>query len=545
MSRLVKIGYGVCCAAIVVMYFFMRTTFRLDIRQREDATGYITVQDYRAETVPDSAAEQGQLTRCTFVLDGCSSVDRTLVFTAYHQNVTVKIDGESVYSLRADGRNFFGRTPGCVWNYIGIREEDLGKTVEVELEPVYKSSMDIVPTFYLGSKSDICRDRIYRDLPALILGVIAVLLGIAFVAYIIYNRKNTEVDRNLLMLGLFSAQVGLWKITDLDGTHMLLHQSVVLSYVPYFMLMLIAIPFTFFIKSLHSSSEKLSWYIPCFFCLGSAVVQLGLQLFRIADLREMLWLTHLSLFILCVVDGVLIVQEILKKGWSGRLKRNVGCIGLCFLGLILDMCAYYISGGTRQTVLGMLGFMTYNVVLGVYSIRDAKALMDIGMQARKLENKAYHDQLTGLNNRTAFADFTGAEEFQPEKCIAVMFDLNNLKSCNDTRGHEFGDRYICESARIISDCFSDLGHCYRMGGDEFCALVQGCSLRECEKRVTRVEQLAEEYNKTHGDIRIEIACGYEVYDRRIDYDINDTLRRADKMMYEKKFSMKHQDCSAM
>lgn len=545
MSRFVKISYVICSAVMIMMFLFMLGSFRLDIRQREDTSGYVTVKNCSTEVVQDSTAELGQLLRCTFVPDGQNVTDRTLAFSGYHQNVEVRIDGEIVYRMRADKRNAFGRTPGCEWNFITIRDEDLGKTVEIDLEPVYKSSMDIVPDFLLGSKYDICRDKIRRDLPALILGGISVCLGLVFVAYIIYNRKNTEVDRNLLMLGLFSIQVGVWKITDLDAIHILLPRSVAVTYVPYFTLMLIVIPFTFFIKSLHSSSEKLIWYIPCLFCLGSAVVQLGLQLLKIADLREMLWLTHASLFILCVVDVFLIVREIVTRGWSRRLKINVSCIVLCFLGLILDMGVYYISRGTAQTALGLLSFTTYNVVLGVYSVRDAKALMAIGMQAKKLENKAFHDQLTGLNNRTAFADYIGAEEFEAEKCVVVMFDLNNLKHYNDTFGHELGDRYICESARIINECFSDLGSCYRMGGDEFCALIHGCSLKECEKRIARIEKLAGEYNKTHEDIRIGIACGYEIYDRRIDYDINDTLRRADKMMYEKKFRMKHQDCSAM
>lgn len=545
MSRFVKISYAICSILLVVIFFHMMGTFRLDIRQRDDASGYIVVNDLSTEVVQDSTAEQGQLLRCTLVLDTQDVADRTLAFYAYHQNVEVRIDGETVYHMRADARNPFGRTPGCVWNFITIRDEDLGKTVEVELEPVYKSSMDIVPDFLLGSKYDICRDKIAKDLPALILGCVAVGLGLAFAGYIIYNRKNTEVDRNLLMLGLFSIQVGIWKITDVDAIHILLAQYIVVSYVPYFALMLVVIPFTFFIKSLHSTSEKPAWFIPCIFCIGSAVVQCGLQLSGIADFREMLWLTHLSLFILCVVDVILIVKEIVTRGWSKRLKINISCIALCFLGLILDMGVYYISKGTTQTVLGLLGFTTYNVVLGVYSVKDAKALMAIGMQAKKLENKAYHDQLTGLYNRTAFADFISADEFEPEKCVVVMFDLNNLKYYNDTFGHDLGDRYICESARIINDSLSDLGHCYRMGGDEFCALIHGCSLKECEKRAELIEKLAMEYNKTHEDVRIGIACGYEVYDRRIDYDINDTLRRADKMMYEKKFKMKHQDCSAM
>ncbi|MCM1057844.1 MAG: GGDEF domain-containing protein [Firmicutes bacterium] len=541
MRRFVKIGYFIGSFVVIALFIFMLNTFKLDVQQREVASRYAVLKELSVETVQDDTAQLGQLLRCTFVLDGEDTVDRTLAFSAYHQNVKVWIDGEAVYQLRADQGNAFGRTPGCEWHFIPISGEDIGKTVEVELEPVYKSSLEIIPDFLLGSRYDICRDEIMKALPALILAIISVILGLAFVAYVIYNRKNTEIDRSLLMLGLFSVQVGLWKITDLDAVHILFPQSIALSYAPYFTLMLVVIPFSFFIKSLHSSSEKIGWYIPCVFCLGSAVVQLGLQLLRIADLRETLWLTHSSLFILCAVDVCLIVREIAARGWSRRLKINVGCIALCFLGLILDMGVYYISRGTTQSFLGLLGFTTYNVVLGVYSVKDAKALMAIGMQAKKLENKAFHDQLTGLNNRTAFAEFIAAESFEPDKCVVIMFDLNNLKHCNDTFGHEAGDKYICESAGIIRECFADLGPCYRMGGDEFCALLKGCSLRECEKRIERLGKLAGEYNKTHEDIRIGIACGYEIYDRRIDYDINDTLRRADKMMYEKKFSMKHQN----
>lgn len=538
MSRFVKISYTVCCVVIVIMYLVMQGTFRLDICQREQQNGYGGVQDCTVEILQDGTAEMGQRIRCSFVPLQEAYVGQSLAFASYHQNVVVRIDGENVYSMKPDRRNAFGRTPGCTWNFITIKAEDLGKLVEVEVEPVYKGAVDMVPELLLGSKYDICRDKIFHDLPALILGAVAVLLGLAFVAYILCNWMNTEVDKSLMMLGLFSIQVGLWKISDVDALHILFPNQIVLSYVPYFTLMVVVIPFSFFIKSLHCSGEKRGWYIPCFFSLGSAALQIVLQLLGIADLREMLWLTHLSLAILCAVDAVLIVKEIVTRGWNKRLKRNVFCIALCFVGLLLDLGVYYISRGTTQTVLGMLGFTTYNVVLGIQSIKDARALMDIGMQAKKLENKAYHDQLTGLHNRTAFADLTSAEEFEAEKCIVVMCDLNNLKRCNDTLGHEFGDKYICESARIINECFSDLGTCYRMGGDEFCVLLPGCSLRECKKRVEYVERLAGEYNKTHEDIRIGIACGYELYDKRIDYDINDTLRRADKMMYEKKFSMK-------
>lgn len=75
--------------------------------------------------------------------------------------------------------------------------------------------------------------------------------------------------------------------------------------------------------------------------------------------------------------------------------------------------------------------------------------MEIGSQAKAFEEMAYHDQLTGLFNRTAYAEYTGSSNFKPEGHIIVMFDLNNLKQCNDSLGHDHGDSYIIESARLI------------------------------------------------------------------------------------------------
>lgn len=239
MRRFVKLGYVVCSVVLAVIFLFMLGTFRLDIRQRENSAGYITLKNCRTEEIQDSGARLGQLLRCTFVLDRQNITDETLVFQAYHQNVTVRIDGETVYRMQADQGNSFGSTPGCVWNFIAIQSEDRGRTVEVDLEPVYRSSMDIIPEFFLGSKYEICRDKILKDLPSLILGVIAVILGLVYAAFILYNRKNTEVDKSLLMLGLFSIQIGLWKIADVDAIHILFPRSIAVSYLPYFSLMLL------------------------------------------------------------------------------------------------------------------------------------------------------------------------------------------------------------------------------------------------------------------------------------------------------------------
>ena len=48
----------------------------------------------------------------------------------------------------------------------------------------------------------------------------------------------------------------------------------------------------------------------------------------------------------------------------------------------------------------------------------------------------------------------------------IMCDLNGLKRINDTKGHEAGDRYLCDAAEGMMSCFGEK-QVYRVGGDEF------------------------------------------------------------------------------
>lgn len=215
------------------------------------------------------------------------------------------------------------------------------------------------------------------------------------------------------------------------------------------------------------------------------------------------------------------------------------CMGSCLIGLGADVAIYYISGNFASTNLGMIGFLVYITVLGVMSLKDARRLMAIGMQAKHLEQMAYHDQPTGLYNRAAYADDTQGEGFDPKGIVIFMFDLNNLKYCNDTFGHDKGDLYITSCAQMIQQVFGAFGRCYRVGGDEFCVLLKHKTLQDCETMVLHLKKLTDDWNQSHQEkFTAQIAAGYAMYDKSQDYNISDTRRRADKMMYKDKYLMK-------
>lgn len=540
MKKIIEKVYWIFVIIFALLLVQILVGFHIEIDSRELKNGYTAISDYPVETIPDDSAPLGIRQRYTFIVDESESSFCHLIFYSVHQEIEVTLDGESIYSLVADDDNFYGRTPGNIWNIIQLCEEDNGKEIQIDYIPVYESSVDSLPTIYYGDRYDIMNSVILRNLPAFFLSGIAILAGVFYICFVLYAYKRGTADSNLIMLGAFAILIGLWKLADMEIFSLLVQGNLIAAYLPFFALVLACIPYIVFIRSLHSGREHWVWYVPCVVSYAGMILEIGLQILHIADFRETLILTHISIGSMVLVIVIMMIHEMCKQRFDSRLKRNILCICGCIAGLAIDMVIYYSTNGQGMLLCGMLGFVVYIVVLGISSMQDMRQLIAIGQEARKYEQMAFHDKLTGLYNRTAYADFIGKEEFVAEHTIVAMFDLNNLKKCNDEFGHDQGDIYITTCAKLISDNFADIGNCYRFGGDEFCVLMRGASLAVCKTRVANLYHDVEKENeKQKIGINMAIACGYVLYDKRIDYDIQDTLRRADKMMYKEKYAMKH------
>ena len=97
---------------------------------------------------------------------------------------------------------------------------------------------------------------------------------------------------------------------------------------------------------------------------------------------------------------------------------------------------------------------------------------EIQLQVEKL---AYHDPLTGLNNRRYFMNQLEHQcrlsERSNELAAVLFMDLDHFKMINDTLGHEFGDELLKLVARKTISCLRDSDIPCRLGGDEFTILL--------------------------------------------------------------------------
>ena len=107
-----------------------------------------------------------------------------------------------------------------------------------------------------------------------------------------------------------------------------------------------------------------------------------------------------------------------------------------------------------------------------------RTAMTFGENLRMLRNsqrEALTDALTGLGNRRALMnDLRDALESRAAKQprALILFDLDGFKHYNDSFGHPAGDALLARLGRALEDDVLDHGRAYRLGGDEFCALVE-------------------------------------------------------------------------
>ena len=537
MTRTVKKAYIAIIAFLAVLLVYYLIVYRDKADASESVHGYEILEPYQV-TEREGPDGFGVTQVIRVKADHIADSYCTFLFYSIHQNVSVYRGLDLIYGMKPASKNTMTKTPGCMWNIFMLDESMAGKEIRIELTSVYPGISYKVPEIYFGNRSSIVGNLFAEEAFPLVTSVLLILIGLFFVGYVFFNYKNSEVDKNLGLLGGFAAMSGVWKCSDLSITKYIFLGFPVFSMVPFIALILAVIPCVLFLRELHSTRNEKIWLVPCWVNLGVCCIAIFCQVFSFLDLRQMFFMIVFSILFAVVVVTVMVAVEFKRFGWNAELRKSLLGFVFIVLGVALDLGQYFLSGGRETTDFAIIGFLICVISRGYFTLRESGALIEAGEGTRSLEDLAYHDKMTGCLNRSAFIVDTDPYAVEPDDYVVAVLDLNNLKKCNDTLGHEKGDKYIKDSAKIILSTFGKLGNCYRMGGDEFYCLIPKGGLSACKEQKAVMDKLVEEYNSNSSDITMGIACGYARYDKRMDYDLNATAKRADALMYKNKETMK-------
>ncbi|HEY3276798.1 MAG TPA: PAS domain S-box protein [Syntrophorhabdaceae bacterium] len=157
----------------------------------------------------------------------------------------------------------------------------------------------------------------------------------------------------------------------------------------------------------------------------------------------------------------------------------------------------------------------------------------------KLRTLSIEDELTGLHNRRGFMTLSAqqlkAAQRRKEHMALIFMDLDGLKSINDTRGHQEGDRMLIAAAQVLQNAFRGSDIIGRMGGDEFAVLTPYDTGADAEGLMDRARAAVEEYNGSGAlPYRLSMSLGAALYDPEKPRSLDELIEAADAAMYRDK-----------
>lgn len=204
--------------------------------------------------------------------------------------------------------------------------------------------------------------------------------------------------------------------------------------------------------------------------------------------------------------------------------------------MIRDILSDYTDSATILFVIIIIMFLVYILIAVLSAIGNMKRDKVLENELGKNEQLTYlsvTDELTGLFNRHAYEQdvMSNSERFD-EDFVYLSVDLNGLKVVNDNLGHAAGDALIRGAAECLREATKNYGTCYRIGGDEFVAMIS-----VSEERLTGIiadlEAREAQWVGENGE-RLSLSIGFSEQ-REFSYmDVVQLAKVADQRMYADK-----------
>ncbi|TML99294.1 MAG: diguanylate cyclase [Actinobacteria bacterium] len=184
---------------------------------------------------------------------------------------------------------------------------------------------------------------------------------------------------------------------------------------------------------------------------------------------------------------------------------------------------------SRSHAVDTAGFALASATLVAVIVRMAVTFAENVRILSASRREALTDPLTALGNRRRLLDDLQAVLDSGRPHALIIFDLDGFKRFNDTFGHPAGDALLSRLGERLRDAVAAEGEVYRLGGDEFCALV-----RPGARPVEAIERAAAEALSERGGL---VAVGTSLGTVRVPEEataVSAALQVADERLYAHK-----------
>ncbi|MBR1864209.1 MAG: diguanylate cyclase [Ruminococcus sp.] len=464
----------------------------------------------------------------------------SLCFRSSNLFFDIKLNGELIYTFRPKLSRIYGSYYGDMLHYVTIPDFNGEGLLSIEYTPLRSDRRTAFSDMQLTDSRVYEYSILSRNFYKFIISCVVVIFGVVLVLFSIASKIEGRQRVETSSLGAFAIVMGIWTNSGTMVLQTVTNNPAAARLLDYAALMTLPVPILIFAGAFTDSVKSIrinaGLILTAVNIIGTMTAVLGFGL----DYRELLITTHATV----IIASGLVISVILTGRRTGERRGSYRYIlsgfGIMALSGAIDLIRYYAAFNRDNAMFTRIGLMICVVILAFYELRQLFLISRRSMELEVIERMAHLDGLTGLGNRNAFIEFEKELSQGTEgKCIFVQFDINDLKKVNDTYGHSAGDDHITAATNILKETFGKNSRCFRMGGDEFLAVVTGGNCKERSKvYMDNFNDLVRAYNlENDPPVKLRVAYGMAEYDLGSG-DPEDAEKLADKRMYECKEKMK-------
>ncbi len=471
-----------------------------------------------------------------------------LILDTWHVAVTVYLDGEEIYT---HGQEYIGskKMLGNIRHYVTLPEGYQNKTLHIDMICTEDGAMSGLMPIGVADVDDMMVEYYNRLYPLLLPAAVMVGIGLIVLIFgaLFYSKENHMYK--IFFLGMLLLFVGLYSLCRAQFVRMIVANPEAYNTIEFFSLYILPISLIYlFLEDRHQLSKnylKVLYKINMIVSVAFAAVTTVLHFLDIVNYAKFLNVFY-ALIVLEILIQILVSRDLVRKN-NTAASLYFWSVIMVMIGAILAIFAFQLRYTIWNEILHIWRWQEYlfvffffaaGVLATIALLMETSHVLYDSLYAAMYKKIAYTDVLTGLKNRRSFEEELQWLEKNQDKTSygIVCFDLNDLKKFNDTMGHEAGDTLIRKFANILQNACSPEVSAYRVGGDEFVAIIRNTKLIDAETFTRRIEESIMAANEE--DTVITVSSAYGVAKQGEMESVHKVYMLADERMYEHKTKMK-------
>ena len=350
----------------------------------------------------------------------------------------------------------------------GVQKGTLTLTYSTPQQGKYK-----VSEVFIGNGGAVTAFHVWSS--ALIIGIAACFIVLSLIALLtaVYLRYRQMKDDRFRDVALFLVICGIWLITDSSVIQTYSSHPDMVCTISFYMFMMLAVPMLHFAQKIGKLKNGRILDVGIIMFYLNAFIQGLLNYFEVFDFIDMLFVTHI---LLCV--WVLLSAFLLWKEYKRKPEQETRIVLLAYTSVsasgILSLLLYWLFEISYYGAIFELGILLFLILIIADTVISLAGKVRYRTEMQAYERLIREDWMTGMQNREPFENMVAElpkTVNQYKNVLLVLMDINHLRRINNDYGRSAGDEVVVAAARCIENAFGKKGKCYRIGGDEFAAVI--------------------------------------------------------------------------